>query len=163
MVPWEQRTIETATLFNPAFCSILLTESSSNYKIVLKQAMPYSLSFLVLPLILNSITRKNLPKTTAKYMRTWLSDYPEFLIDFPERVRSFVPFTKEALIFGLKEGTLQIDKEGKLLGIKKRNFITGSNSTDEVIECIKSASFLGRWLAKTGSESDIFRVWRITP
>ncbi|BDA67679.1 hypothetical protein CAL7716_018450 [Calothrix sp. PCC 7716] len=106
MRSWQERPVEYANLFNPAFCSILLQNAIKGYQKEKKQGIPYPLLFLVLPLVLHISTRNALPKTTVTKLHIWLQKQPEVRVGFAERASYLVPYTKEALAFRMQTGII---------------------------------------------------------
>lgn len=161
MSSWEQRPIEIANLLNPAFCSILLSGCISAYQKEKKEGLPYPLSFLILPLILYKPTRDILPRTSATKMHMWLQDNPEVQINFSSRVHSLIPYTKEAILFGMNIGTIEINKIGNLVITSKKVKKPKWADNSESITCIKKANFIGKWLSQAGTPSSIYIMWGI--
>lgn len=163
MLPWENRPIEVANLLNPAFCSILLRDSVETFQIENMQGMSYPLSFFILPLVLHKPTREALPRTTRTKLHTWLQEKPEVRIGFVERARQLVPYSKEAIIFGLQTGIIEVNENGNLIPSSKR--LKELSWVDEVEPsiCRKKAQFLGRWLARAGNVPTILTMWGIRP
>lgn len=163
MLPWENRPIEVANLLNPAFCSILLRDSVETFQIENGQGMSYPLSFFILPLVLHKPTREALPRTTRTKLHTWLQEKPEVRIGFVERARQLVPYSKEAIIFGLQTGIIKVNENGNLTPSSKR--LKKLSWVDEVEPsiCRKKAQFLGRWLARAGNVPTILTIWGIRP
>jgi len=163
---WEQRPFEYANLLNPAFCSILLRNAIKSYHDQKKQGMPYPLLFLVLPLVLHSSTRNSLPKSTVTKLHIWLHRYPEARVGFGNRTSNLVPYTKEALAFGMQTGIINICDDGKFIcvnGKLKRNLAISWSKDTEPLICCNKAGFVGRWLAKAGEVSTIYTMWGICP
>ncbi|MEH2337869.1 three component ABC system middle component [Nostoc sp.] len=166
MQSWEQRPFEYANLLNPAFCSILLRNAIKNYHAQKKQGMPYSLLFLVLPLVLHGSTRNALPKTTVTKLHIWLQRQPEARVGFGDRTSYLVPYTKEALAFGMQTGIVNICDDGKFTyvnGKLKRILAVSWSEDTEPYSCCKKAEFVGRWLAQAGEVSTIYTMWGICP
>jgi Family of unknown function (DUF6521) len=163
---WEQRPLEYANLLNPAFCSILLQKSIKGYQKEKKQGMPYSLLFLVLPLVLPSSTRNTLPKKIVTKLHIWLQRQPETRVGFGDRTSSLVPYTKEALAFGIQTGIIKICDDGKFTCVKGKlksvSPVSWSSDT-EPVSCSKKSEFVGRWLAQAGEVSTIYTMWGICP
>lgn len=156
----DQRPIEMATLLNPAFCSILLNDFISAFEKETGKGVQYAILFLVLPIILHESTRKMLPTKTSSKMHAWVQNNPEVHINFPERAQVLVPYTKEALIFGLQSGIIGINEEGhftKKGKLKKPSW----HEDSEPSMCRKKAKFLGKWFAQSGTLSTIFIIWGI--
>lgn len=164
MLVWEKRPIEIANLLNPAFCSMLIRDSIEGFHKEDRQGMPYSLSFLILPLILHKSTREALPSTIRTKLHVWLQNTQEARVNFVERARQLVPYTKESQFFGLREGIISINEYGNFLPVKR--LFTRCSWANDLIEtdsCRNKAYFLGRWLAKVGDVTTIFFMWGICP
>lgn len=166
MQSWEQRPLEYANLLNPAFCSILLQNAIKGYQNEKKQGMPYPLLFLVLPLVLPSSTRNALPKKIVTKLHIWLQRHPEAHVGFGDRTSNLVPYTKEALAFGIQTGIINVCDDGKFTWVKGKlksiSSLSWSIDTEPAI-CCKKAEFIGRWLAQAGEVSTIYTMWGICP
>jgi hypothetical protein len=57
MQPWPSRVVEEANLFNPAFCATLIAKMVDENQKKTRRALPFSLVFLVLPVVLHRGTR----------------------------------------------------------------------------------------------------------
>ena len=163
MLPWEKRPIEVSNLLNPAFCSVLLRGAIRAFQEEADEGMPYALSFLMLPIVLHKLTRQALPRTIRTRLHVWLQDRPEVRVDFAKRTRDLVPFTKEALIFGIGCDFFTIDESGRLVVVRRgsRRFPWASGTEPHV--CYKKAEFVGRWFAQTGDPTTILTMWGIRP
>lgn len=154
---------ETSTLFNPAFCAILLNKACTEYQSKAESAMPITFAFLILPSALHKPTREALPSTTAAAMWAWLRNNPMLLMDFAERVHTFRPFTAAAITYGLKSAAL-IGSPGSIgAGNLKRRPRTLS-PTEDWSACVKAAEFLGRWFAGANiDEATMLAHWGVKP
>lgn len=142
---------ETSTLFNPAFCAVLLNKASAGYEAKTGGPMPVIFAFLILPSALHKPTRDALPTTTASFMWGWLRDNPLLLVDFPDRVRTFQPFTSTAITYGLQHTVLT----GSLGFLGAANLARRPRSlypTTDWQDCMKAAEFLGRWFGGTDTD-----------
>lgn len=166
MQSWEQRPLEYANLLNPVFCSIMLHNAIKGYKKEKKQGMPYSLLFLVLPLVLHNSTRNALPKKIVTKLHIWLQRHPEARVGFGDRTSNLVLYTKEALAFGMQIGIINICDDGKFTWVngklKPISAVSWSSDTEPAI-CCKKAEFIERWLAQAGEVSTIYTMWGICP
>ncbi|MEA5573496.1 three component ABC system middle component [Calothrix sp. UHCC 0171] len=166
MLSWQERPVEYANLFNPAFCSILLYNAIKGYQKEKKQGMPYPLIFLVLPLVLHQSTRNLLPRTTRTKLHIWLQNKPEVRVKFSDRTSNLVPHTKEALAFGMQTGIIGFGDDGKFTSSKSQlkniSAVSWSEGTEPAI-CFKKAEFIGRWFAQAGEVSTIYIMWGICP
>lgn len=161
MLRWEERPIEIANLFNPAFCAVLLQSSIRGFQSKQKGGMPYPLVFLILPIVLHLYTRQTLPKTTVSKMHIWLQEHPEVRIGFVERSRELVPYTKEALIFGIQAGIIAAMPDGNFKWIQRS--LKQPEPDSELERLQERAKFLGKWFAQFEESSNIFTMWGIRP
>ena len=99
MKPWSERPTDLANLLNPAFCGFLLYTTVKSYQKEANQGMPFSLCALVLPLVLHKSTRESLPNAVSTTLLSWLEKHQQSLVEFPPRVKSVLPYTREALLF----------------------------------------------------------------
>jgi hypothetical protein len=163
MLPWNQRSSIVANLFNPAFCALLLFDSINHYsKKNNNKGMPYSISYLILPIVLHKETRDSLPGSINSLLHPWIQKNPNICVGFAQRTRKFVSFTKEAIILGSNSGLFSFSDCNFLPGrIKDKNLNWESNS--EVYECRKKAQFLGRWFSQVEDVSMIFVIFGVRP
>jgi hypothetical protein len=166
MKNWNDRVVEEANLFNPAFGAVLLAEAADHYDEKAHHGLPFALAFLVLPIVLHENTRRSLPKTTLTGLLPWVQEHRESLVGFSERVRQLQAVSREALLFGLQTEILRIDDQGLVKIGSRRKTVTNKRApyfTDEVNECVERCGFLGRWFATAGPTSNIFSAWSVAP
>ncbi len=163
MQVWEERPREFATLLNPAFCALLLREAISGYYKEANRGMPYPLVLIVLPIVLHKGTREALPGTTRTMLHVWLQSNPAARISFAPRVRQLVPYTREALIFGIQNRVLALDDNGQLVRGQQRLRNPDWERDAEPALCRQRAGFIGRWFAQAGEATTIFAMWGIRP
>jgi len=164
MIPWEKRPLEIANLLNPAFCSLVIRDTAKEYYKEKAEGIPYPLIFLVLPIILHRSTREMLPKTKSTKMHVWLEENQNLRIGFAKRISRLIPYTREALVFGLQKGKIRIDENAGVHPDGNLSRPTGlSQRPGDVNICREKAQFIGRWLANSGSISTIFTMWGIKP
>lgn len=166
MQAWQRRVVEEANLFNPAFCAVLLAKTAEEFTKKTDQALPFSLAFLVLPVVLHRGTRDALPGSTVSSLLTWVQDHRDQLVNFSGRVKSLRAITREAILFGTQHETLAIDGSGGIaVGARKQSATEKRTGlfTDEARECVDRAGFLGRWSAAAGTPAIIYSAWGITP
>lgn len=142
---------ETDTLFNPAFCAMMLHRAAAEYQSKAGSAMPITFGFLILPSALHKPTRDALPATTAASLWGWLRANPILLMDFPDRIRGFRPFTSAAVKYGIQHGVLQGSDAALTAGTLGRRPRT-LHPTADWLACVRAAEFLGKWLG--GSDAD---------
>src|SRR3546814_6513696 len=103
---------EEATLFNPAFCGVLIVEFVKEYGKSASNTCPFVLPFCALPIALHAKTRAALPSTTLTSMYTWRERNPEIMIGYAERARSLRPTLQEAIRFCIERGALEVAADG---------------------------------------------------
>lgn len=163
--PWGQRAFDEANLYNPAFGALLLRLCAEEYGKQAGRALPFSLSFLIFPLILHRPIRQCLPKRANAAMLVWLQEHPEVRLEFSERATSFNPITREAIAVAIRSGLLRWGPGG---GLAFDDTLVPTVSamgklTPEVAECLEKARFLGKWLARAGSEGTIYTHFGVMP
>jgi hypothetical protein len=125
--------------------------------------MPYPLIFLTPPIVLHEQTRSLLPRGTGTKLHVWLQNNPEVKVQFAERTQRLIPYTKEAIIFGLQREILTLDQHGNVNYLKRRLSTPSWQSGTEPDDCITKAAFLGRWFAESGDPGTIYTLWGISP
>lgn len=162
LAQWEQRPIELANLLNPAFCALLLRDAAVGYQDAGSGGLPLPLAFLVLPVVLHARTRDALPKQTRTLLHSWLQNNTPTQLEVSQRVTRLLPYSREALIFGLQHNVLGLSDEGALVnGMSRlRNPFPGGS---EPAECRRKAEFIGRWFAKSGDATQILVIWGLRP
>jgi hypothetical protein len=168
MGPWGERPTEVANLLNPAFAGALLRLALDGYAREARAGLPFELAFLVLPICLHPGTTSRLPVSpTTTPIHAWLQRDAnrDVLVSFPERLRSLLPFTREAILYAAQRGVISVDDAGLLrAGPKKLRGITAyRKSGGEVSEAIRRAEFTGRWFALSGTTSTIFTLFGVRP
>jgi len=163
MRPWSKRPTEIAHLLNPAFCSILLREAIMGYEQEAGAGTPYTLSFLILPVVLHKPTRDLLPKTIATKLHSWIQENQNTRIGFADRVRWTIPYTKEALCYASKADLIRISDDGLLASNMKRLKKLSWPKTSESSLCVGKARFVGRWFSLAGDTATILAMWGVRP
>ena len=163
MTVWTRRPIEIANLFNPAFCAIVLRDSIRGYNSIANRSMPYSLVFLIPPIVLHEQTRLSLPRSTRTKLHSWLHNNPWVKVSFAERTRRLIPYTKEAIIFGVQREIIEFDHQGNLNHVPRKLSPSRWEADAEAEQCVKKAAFLGRWFAESGDPTTIYPLWGIRP
>lgn len=154
---------ETSTLFNPAFCAVLLNKASIGYEARADKALPVIFAFLILPSALHKPTRDALPSTTASSMWNWLRANPVLLMDLADRVRTFRPFTAAAITYGLRHAVLTGSLGSIAAGALGRRPRT-LYPTEDWLACLKAAEFLGKWFGGTDTdEATTLAQWGVRP
>lgn len=158
---WENRPEVTAHLINPAFCSEIIRECAKAYKNEKKENLPFSLSVLILPIVLTSKIRERLPKTKATTIHGWMNANEDLKIGFALHVKSYLPFSREAIMFGIAYDSLSIDEDGNIDVRERRKRL---NLDDEEIKsCVNKAILLGKLFSKSGTPITIYSIFGIKP
>jgi hypothetical protein len=162
---WEKRPTELRSLFNPAFCGVLIAVAVKEYEAEQQSGMPFLMAHLLLPITLHAETRDAFPATTHTSLTHWITLVPQFHIGFPERVQSFRSITTEGIRFAIAGGILKLNASGQLIHVPRRPRGTASVSkaSTEVAACFKVAKNLGRWFARVPDIAFLFQLLRIRP
>lgn len=161
---WEKLSPEVTILFNPAFTSLLICTGILEYNQGKKSEAPFIFPFLLLPLILHPPTRRNLPSTSRSTFTAWITkeDNASIKLGFANRAKSMTPFVKDALLFAMKNRRLNINPNG-MIEVTSIIKFSETNSTDEVIECVRKAKFCGKWFSKIGSLDTAMALLGVQP
>ncbi|ACB95133.1 three component ABC system middle component [Beijerinckia indica] len=166
ILPWNDRSVEDQSLFNPAFCGLVLRTACRGYgeDVVNGRPVPLMHAFLVLPIVLNARMRESLP-TLKTRMTTWVTAHPEHVAELGDRAREMVGVTREAIQFGCAQDWLTISGEGLRPGSHKFRPDPPrlASDTDDVRACHVAARFLGRWLPKEDRPSTILSLLGVAP
>lgn len=148
-------------LYNPSFCGNLLRICLFEYEVKLNKKMPFSLTFLILPLLLH----KELRDTINHYdiLHTWtFENYPK-LIDFNKKTKELIEITKASLMFLLQTKTIKIHSDATI-EIEKSQFPKKFLTSDsELADYYKKARYLGRWFAFVDDIPTIFALLGVKP
>jgi hypothetical protein len=163
MIQWNKRPSEIANLLNPAFCAVILYATIAEYQKKSKIGMPFTLLYLILPIVLHQGTRKKINSKTN--MVVWLQRNPDALVGFPDRARSLVMFTNEAIEYLLFQQNVNIsDGNLEIIRTLSKSKLDGLAKTDsEIAECIKKAAHVGRWFNTMRAEESIYIAWGVRP
>lgn len=165
LVNWEERSVISANLLNPAFCGEVLRRTIWSFNQNEKdEYMPFSLAFLILPIVLHKDTREKMPIRSSTYFHSWVDSNEQLFIDFANRVKLLTPYTRESIIFLLKHNAISINDNGgfEVLGPYRKRNVRG-DSIEEVNSILKKAELLGKWLRLTGNPQTIYMFLKIKP
>jgi hypothetical protein len=163
MKTWENRPFEIASQFNPAFCSILLYDVVRGYEKRRPEGIPYAIPFVIFPLVLHKSTRDVLPKRTTALLYPWIQNNPQVRIGFAKRARSFAPYLKETIIFGIQTGVFRVNENGNLQTLGRFSKIEGYAKNSELEELRKNARLLGSWFTSVKDTSTLFVLLGVRP
>lgn len=164
MTAWIDRTIEERSLLNPAFCTSLIWHFASAVGHG-QRALTFAETYLVLPMILPKNSREALPRSTRTSLATWIDENSSFQATLAVRSRAMVPFTKEALIFGGTRRFLQISTDAVHASVEWKRSATSTfrQSSPETQDCLKKATFLGKWFLETGTANTVMALLGVRP
>ena len=149
--------------FNPPFCCTILTASVVGYKIGNNHGMPFSIAYLIFPLVLHRYTREALPISSKTSLAAWIEENPTIKFKFFDNLISLKPFVGEAILFGTKFGWLSYEN-GFINTDRKNNQINNiafNKSDGEVRECILRARVIGKWLSNSGTTETIMGLFGV--
>jgi hypothetical protein len=156
MKPWNSRPFEVASQFNPAFCSVLLFDVVKGFEKSRPEGIPFTIPFLILPLILHRSTREVLPKRTTALLYPWIQNNPQVRIGYAKRVKNFAPYLKEAIMFGIQTGVFRISENGNIQTLNQCPEIMNFAMSTELKNLRKSAQLLGNWFSSVKDTSTLF-------
>ncbi|MEN6293247.1 MAG: three component ABC system middle component [Methanobacterium sp.] len=163
MNKWCMRPKDVANLYNPAFCSVVLTTSVTSYSSIKSEGMPLALSFIAFSVLLNNKLENKLPRSVSTSLATWIDDNTESKLLLQEIVVPLKSFVQESILFSAFQNWLSLDKSGNLISTKTENdikrfldFFEGDNR-----EIIRHARFLGKWFALSGNTETVMALWGI--
>jgi hypothetical protein len=151
-------------LFNPAFAAITLRAAAVGHSSAAAEGLPFSLAFLVLPLVFHAGTRSELPRSVSTSMPAWLTQHALVREEFASRVTALAPVVREAVAFGLASRVLSVQSGARLVAdrtLPKR--LREAVDDGDVDDIVKRAHFVGRWLGNAGSATTVYALWGIRP
>lgn len=168
MKRWLDRPLEERHLLNPAFCSSILwyaAKGASDRSTLPRKSLSFAEAFLVIPLVLHKKSRESLPSRINTSLPVWIEAEPLLIANFPARASALLHYTKQAIIFGgsLELFSLDGDEIKANISFDRKLNNTYRDSSDEVRECLKKASFLGKWFAHTGAPETIYTLFGVRP
>lgn len=162
MRKWEERSLETKYLLNPAFCSRMLYATILEYESKSGRPLPFPLIYLILPLVLHKRTREKISSSTK--LLNWTQTNQELLIGFPARAKEFVEITNESIEFLLCSGMVQINDTGEIIrtpDIRKLNETEYLN--EEIKQCVRKSQHVARWFIGAGTTENIYACLGVRP
>lgn len=161
MTPWHSRPLEIARLLNPAFCALVMRASVRGYCEENDEGLPYAVAFLVLPLALHRRSRLALPKTVATRLAFWVAEAPHLRVGLADRARALVPYTKEGLIYALRDPLVQL-ANGRFRPVKRRLKETPWPDSSEPNDCVDAARLIGRLFARAGDTGTVLTTFGVS-
>jgi hypothetical protein len=123
--------------------------------------MPWSLPFLIAPLVLHRQTREALPSRITSHWARWVTNNPVLQAGFAPRALSLVEPVRDGLRFGLRLGILRLVEGSALTGGLAPD--AKVESSGDVAAIIRSAGFVGRWLTRLDQPSTAFALLGVSP
>jgi hypothetical protein len=161
---WQERSLITANLLNPAFCGEVIRRTIVSYNDNEKDTkFPFVLAFLVLPIVLHKRTRQKMPIRSSTYFHTWVEENEHLFLGFADRAKQMLPFTREAVSFLMVHETISVDENGLIEAPSYRKTTPKGDIATEINEIYKKAELLGKWLRLTGNTQTIFMFLKIRP
>jgi Family of unknown function (DUF6521) len=156
------RPAERDALYNPAFIALILAQAATGHEARAGSGLPFSLAFLVAPMVLHGPTREELPRQARSKMALWLEEHPVQRAGLGRRAASLVPAVRAGIRYGLSTGALALN-DVTLNAPKPR--VKGEDSllSAEVDDILARAGYVGGWFALAGSASGIYALWRVKP
>lgn len=147
-------------MLNPALLAAVTAAAALEYERAAAAPMAWPLAFLVAPLVLHRGTRGVLPRTTRTHWASWVSEHPVEHAGFPARAQSLTEVVREGLRFGLADGALVVDEQGRLSG--RFSTVAPAKGT-ELADIIAKAGLVGKWLTKLDQPATAFAVLGVKP
>lgn len=169
MTEWHEAPSEVRRLLNPAFIAVIVARVAAAYQEDRNAAIPFGLVFIAIPAVLHKPTRDLMPRDTRTRMTTWMQRHPQVRSGFGERARELVPFIRAGLTFGLTASALRITPTGDVEAgsaistSRALDALAPTGTADDANECLRRATFVGRWLSQAGSASTVFAIWGVRP
>ena len=162
MKRWEQRPFEIRTLFNPAFCGLILFRAMQGYEEEDPHGMPFSLSLLILPLCLHKDSREVIASGSRSHLLKVTEKSPQIQVGFSDRTTAMIPYAFEGFDLLMEKGCILLSDEGCLQTVsgKIKKSVTG---TDETKSCQRVARYLGKEFARIADRVTVYTTFGIRP
>jgi hypothetical protein len=159
---WNRRPFEIRSLFNPAFCGLVLFRGMQGYEEEDPRGMPFSLSLLVLPLCLHKDSREVIAAGSRSYLLKVMEKSPQVQAGFADRVSAMLPYAFEGFGLLMERGCLSIADDGRLQTVpdRVRKSVIG---TDETRSCQRVARFVGKEFARIADRVTVYTTLGIRP
>ncbi len=163
---WRRRPVEEVRLLNPAFLGTLLYCAAKGYQSKDdKVGLPYALAFVALPVVLQKATRDDIPRAISTSLAAWLSVHPSALVGFPDRARAIAPLVRQSIAMSCAGSVISLEQNQIFprANMRQLNEYKRDAATTEVVDCMKKAHFVGRWLAASGDYTTVMALWGVRP
>ena len=145
-------------MLNPAFCAEIMRLCFLGYTKEKKENFPFPLNYLILPLILHSEARKELPDRINVDLKKWVLNNDELVFLLYEKIVSMRPYTNESIFFLLNQDFIQLSNNGTIILTK----LTEHKKTTDGDDYFEKGLFLGRWFSRY-STAEIYNYFKIKP
>lgn len=162
MPPWSNRDPDFAALLNPFFVGGLLRDGAAAYSGKNGvQGLPFTLTFVLAPMVLHPGIRGNLPKTARKRFSRWVRENPVIRAQLASTSQTLVPAVREGISALMRSGLLEV-RDGRIVSIGEIP-TEAEVALTEIASYRERAAFCARWLASSGEPSSIFETIGIRP
>lgn len=138
---------EAQALFNPAFGAYLLASGINAAVKKAERPLPWPSAFLILPLVLPEDTRGSLPAKSTVTLQAWAHDHPRLRAAFAERAAVLTDYTRASLRTAMRHQAIDVTSSGLICPRIPKP--ASAAPGEEVADCVRAASLVGRWLAVT--------------
>ncbi|MEU7082161.1 three component ABC system middle component [[Kitasatospora] papulosa] len=145
MTMTHRRVPEAQALLNTAFGAYLLATSVHAAAKKSEEPLPWTSAFLVLPFVLPTDTRNDLPTQAVHSMSAWLTEHPQHRAAFAERAAALTNYTRASLRTALRHHALSVTRGA--LHCPRAPKPASAAPSEEVADCARRAGLVGRWLA----------------
>jgi hypothetical protein len=150
--------IDTYAVSNPAFCSLVLRAFAEGYVQADPAGVPLALVLLPVPLVMTKEIADTLGSTNVNTgLLPWVSNNPQVTIGFSQRVTNTAHYSREALLFGLRQRIVDINESGRVVpitdGLAKKPAFPVSTEPGRAMSLARR---LGVWAGQVGSPETVF-------
>jgi len=166
---WDQRSADYANLFNPAFLTVVLSAACGGFEEEQKDisddgelGMPFALLFLAVPMALSLEFHEARPNRLSGSLTNWAKKHPAITANMSMATYSLVPAVREAIAYGLRAEQLVAGDKGRF----RRGSGHGNPELDVRTALVgheNNATFVGRWLGKSGGTAAILEAFGLRP
>lgn len=162
MKRWDRRPFEIRSLFNPAFCGLVLFRALHGFDEEDARGMPFSLSLLVLPLCLHKDSREVIAESPRSHLLRTTEKNQQVMVGFSSRTAEMLPYALEGFGLLMERGCITVAHGGRIQTVarKVRKSVDG---TEETVACQKVARIVGREFARIGDRVTIYTTFGIRP
>ncbi|EID4419841.1 TPA: hypothetical protein I7735_08060 [Vibrio vulnificus] len=150
--------------YNPFYVSFIIINFIKYYCNTSNKPVSSNLIFLAVPMSIANFSSRRLPKTVSTSLDKWASENDGLMVSMPYVIESICPFIVSSIYLLEKSNIIEVDLDGfiSLKGNVKMLKDDGS-MTSSMKEAIRASTMLGKWFAKSDSESSIFSRLGVKP